>query len=377
MIRPSLANDIISKVRKLLDENLIIVDTNGMVIASTDKNREGTFHEGALISYKKRTKIIITKEDESNLVGVKAGINLPIFFKEQIIGIIGITGDPNKVSPYGELLRKMTELLIKESYYSEQLEWESRTLEAFVFDWLKQKEWSSGFINQSKLLGIDISVNRQVIIGHYIRNSDNFIPREVWNDVIKTFINDRKDVFVRWGNERFVLLQSSKGTDSRASTLYFMQQLQKYFKEKYNQNLSFGIGQTVSPLQLYQSFEQAERALTVAMRNHSFVFDEDLRLEMCLQDIKKATRIELVNRTIAPIIEDNDLMETIKSFISNNQSFKDTADALHIHINTLHYRLKKIENETKLNPRDFHDMMTLYLSLLFLDDYLKNMKEDR
>lgn len=131
----------------------------------------------------------------------------------------------------------------------------------------------------------------------------------------------------------------------------------------------------VSPHQLYHSFERAERALTVAMRHHSIVFDEDLRLEMCLQDIKKQTRYELVQRTIASIIDDRDLIETIKTFIAHNQSFKETADALHIHINTLHYRLKKVENITKLNPRDFHDMTTLYLSLIFLDDYLKIQNE--
>lgn len=234
MIRTSLAKDIISQVRKLLDEDIIVVDINGIIMASTEENRVGTFHEGAHIAYRERTKITITKEDESKLTGVKAGINLPIFFKEQIVGIIGITGDPNKVSPYGELIRKMTELLIKESYYSEQLEWESRTLEAFVFDWIQQKEWSTSFINQSKLLEIDLSIDRQVIIGHYIRNSADFIPREVWNDVTKTFINDGKDVFVRWGNERFVLLQTRKGKNNRASTLHFIQQLQKHFKQKYN-----------------------------------------------------------------------------------------------------------------------------------------------
>ncbi|RBW69578.1 CdaR family transcriptional regulator [Bacillus taeanensis] len=371
MIRPSLAKNIISEVRKLLDEDVIVVDVNGIIIASTDERRVGTFHEGALISYRERNKIIITENDQHALEGVKAGINLPIFFQQQIVGIIGITGDPSKVSQYGEILRKMTELLIKESYYSEQLEWQSRTLEAFVFDWIQQKEWSSSFQNQAELLGIDLNVQRQVIIGHYLRNNENFIQRNVWNDVRQTFMIESKDVFVRWGNERFVLLHAVKGKENKQRTMHFIQQLKSYLTEKYNQPISFGIGQAVSPNDVYQSFEQAERALSAAKHTNAIIFDDELRLEMCLQDIKKQTRFEFVNRTIAPIIEDLELLETLRTFLDQNQSFKKTADTLHIHINTLHYRLKRIEKLTKLNPRNSHDITTLYLALLFLDDYLK------
>ena len=375
MILPTLAKKIITEVRKLLDENLIIADTNGTIIASSDESRINKFHEGALNCYHERNKIIITKEDETKLAGVKAGVNLPIFYQKQIIGVIGITGDPNKVSPYGELLKKMTELLIKESYYSEQLDWQSRTLEAFVFDWVQKRGWSNTFGEQSKILGIDLSLDRLVIIGHYSSHKENFITRDVWNDIHQTFMSKRDEVFVRWGNDRFVLLHPVKEKENKTRTLYLVQQLQKYFRDKYNRVLSFGIGQTVTAHEIYQSFTQAERALAVAIRTQSIVFDEDLRLEMCIQDIKNQTRYELVHRTIAPIIKDTDLIDTLRTFILHNQSFKETADYLHIHINTLHYRLKKIQDATGLNPREVHDMMTLYLSLTFLDDYLKIANE--
>lgn len=57
------------------------------------------------------------KEDERRLQGVKAGMNLPLLFHDEVIGVIGITGEPENISRYGEILRKMTELLIHENYF--------------------------------------------------------------------------------------------------------------------------------------------------------------------------------------------------------------------------------------------------------------------
>ncbi|MGQ0438451.1 PucR family transcriptional regulator, partial [Bacillus sp. B-TM1] len=71
------------------------------------------------------------------------------------------------------------------------------------------------------------------------------------------------------------------------------------------------------------------------------------------------------------------LMHTLRLFIDYNQSYKQTAQQLHIHINTLHYRLKKIEEYTGLDPKQFKDLNILYFSLLLLDNQTKkNDKND-
>ena len=374
MLRSLLAKSIISEVKKCLNEDLIITDINGIIIASTDENRVGSFHEGALICSHKQTKIIITHEDQKILKGVKSGINLPVFFRQQIIGVIGITGDPSSVSPYGEIIQKMTELLVKESYYSEQIEKQARTLEAFVFDWIQSKEWSETFQNQAELLDIDLHLDRQVIICHYLSETKDVMQTNILQEIQQTFKMTAHDIFIRWGNQHFVLLHAIDKTDNKRRTLHFLEHLQTYLQEKYALHASFGVGQTVSPHHVFQSFKQAERALNVAQKATSIIFDDQLLLEMCLQDIKKETRIEFVNRTIKNIIADAELLSTLQTFLSENQSFKKTAQKLHIHINTLHYRLKRIEELTKLNPKDFQGLTTLYLAIKFLDDDPKKVK---
>lgn len=150
MLFPDLANKIVREVRRLITENIIIIDINGTIIASTDQERLGSFHEGALRCAEQKKTVIITNEDEQYLCGVKAGINLPLLFHDEVIGVIGITGDPENISQYGEILRKMTELLIHENYFVEQLELEQRSYEAFVFDWLQGTDWSPSFLDRAK-----------------------------------------------------------------------------------------------------------------------------------------------------------------------------------------------------------------------------------
>ncbi|KHF28393.1 Carbohydrate diacid regulator [Anoxybacillus sp. BCO1] len=80
MLSSHLAKKIVSDVRRLIHEDIIIVDTNGIIMASTDTTRIGQFHEGAFLVCQEKKKRIITKQDEGVLKGVKAGVNLPIFF---------------------------------------------------------------------------------------------------------------------------------------------------------------------------------------------------------------------------------------------------------------------------------------------------------
>lgn len=117
---PELAKKIVNEVQLVMTEDTIVVDQNGYIIASTDSNRVGTFHEGANIVMKTKKKLYINEEFATHLQGVKPGINLPIIYENDVIGVIGITGIPKDIEPFAELIRRMTELIIREANYIEK-----------------------------------------------------------------------------------------------------------------------------------------------------------------------------------------------------------------------------------------------------------------
>ncbi|KFN03272.1 sugar diacid recognition family protein [Bacillus clarus] len=317
------------------------MNIQGTIIASTDAERIDQFHEGALRCAKQKKTVIITRDDEQRLQGVKAGMNLPLLFHDEGIGVIGITREPENISQYGKILRKMTELLIHENYSLEQLELEQHSYEAFVFDWLQSKDWSASFLDRAKTLGIDLYKEKQLIL-FSIDQNDAMLQQKIWQHIRNILTKD--DLFVRWGNDRFILFMKM---NSKKQTFQFLNRLKQDCETLFSITLYINIGQTVMPSNMNVSYEQALRALSVSLETKGIVFNEDLRLEMCLQDISTETRKEFLQRTIENLLSSTELMHTLRLFIDYNQSYKQTAEQLHIHINTLHYGLKKIEEQTK------------------------------
>lgn len=366
MLIPSLAKKIIKEVRRLIDEDIIIVDVSGTIIASTDSTRIGSFHEGALLSSRDQKKMIITKDMENHLKGVKAGINLPILYQHNVVGVIGITGNPEKVSSYGELLKKMTELLIQESYYAEQMELESRALETFVFDWLHINEETPEFVKRAEYLNINLTLKRQVVMG-FIKSETEIPLRDISNHLQQSSFLNENEIFVRWGNERFLLLLTDRSKEQTQNSLHL---IKRKLEGSFNVKISFGVG-SEEPL-LKKSFEEAERALKVAKRTDSIQFDEELILEMLVHETSGQVQSDYVRRTIIKLLdEDGTLVKTLVEFILKNQSIKETAESLHIHVNTLSYRFNKIEEHTGLHPKNFVDLAALYLGILLLDKSTK------
>jgi|UPI0006969F4F carbohydrate diacid regulator len=374
MLLPSLAIKIIDEVRKLTSEQLIITNKDGTIIASTLPERIGKFHEGALLACSNKETIRITKEDENHLKGVKAGICLPICFHQEVIGVIGITGEPKQVESYGELLKKMTELLIQESYFYDQREWMQRAYETFLFDWLNEREWTDDFYERANVLHIDLQKRKQVIMGGY-NKSQSLKDHHLLADLQNLFQSEGT-LILQWGLGKIIIIVNVELPVDDQKLKGWLGQIVKYCKEYYHIHLRFGVGNVVPSEKLKESFSLAERALKAATSNHNIVFENELGLEMCLQEITFKTKKQFVHRTIGKILHEHELLETLRTLMAKNNSLKETAEALHIHINTLHYRLKKVEEITSLRPRYIKDLTTLYLAIKFLDEYPIDFKEN-
>jgi uncharacterized protein YukE len=93
-----IANNIIEFIFNATGMYTIVCNDDGTIVAAKIGSRIGNVHTGARKMLRENLPhIIITSEEEAASGGVvKAGINLPLRHNEEVIGSIGITGDPEK-----------------------------------------------------------------------------------------------------------------------------------------------------------------------------------------------------------------------------------------------------------------------------------------
>ena len=112
IINKKTAQQIVDTVKDVCGHNINFINENGMIIASTDLTRIGTFHEGGKQVIK--TGIPLEVYEDNSLSGTQKGVNIPVAHNGILTAVIGISGEPDEVRSYAYLAEKITRLLIRE-----------------------------------------------------------------------------------------------------------------------------------------------------------------------------------------------------------------------------------------------------------------------
>lgn len=105
MLLEDLAKDLVSVTSELVGGRTInIMNTEGIIIASTETVRIGSFHQGALEAVQTGKPVNIRKDQLSAYPGAKEGCNMPLRVSGSIIGVVGICGDPPEIQYLAHLL---------------------------------------------------------------------------------------------------------------------------------------------------------------------------------------------------------------------------------------------------------------------------------
>ncbi|PYZ94206.1 CdaR family transcriptional regulator [Salipaludibacillus keqinensis] len=367
----SLAQRIVKEVTHIVNEEVIVVDDQGVIIAASDAGRMGNFHEGAYISINNKEKFVIKKEDIERLKGVKPGLNLPIMINKNVIGVIGITGEPDQVVQFGQLIQRMTELIIQEAYTSERLESRYRGLETFVYEWIHSTELDQDVIERGGILGISMALPRMCVLfeikpSDLDAGKDRLIEKEIIDQIRSQFEDDPEDLIVRWGNGRFVLLKRIDKEDHIKLLKRKLVLCQTEVAREQNLELFIGVGKLAGrPHALNKSYSDAKKALRASKKQHQIMYYEDLSLNIALAEITDQTRKELIQSILGGMLHDKELLHTLQTYMQCQLSLKETAKALHIHINTLHYRLKRISELTGRSLKDTEQLVSFFIALSF------------
>ncbi|MER2261428.1 MAG: sugar diacid recognition domain-containing protein [Psychrobacillus sp.] len=360
-----LGQEIIIELSQLIQEEVILTDSRGFIQVSTDPTRINQFHEGALLSLKEERLILMSEEEVKNLKGVRKGVVIPIIIDDNPIAVIGITGEPNRIQPQALLIRRVVELFIQDALKRKEKEEKIREFEFFMIDWITSSTKDKYFFSRAKSLGINVENYRQVIMIQELENNHRFTVEDL--EFIRSIQSLHPDIIIsRWGQDKLILVVPLIDQLVLKTEL---ENLILHVKRKIKIMSAVGIGGISEINDLTIGFNQAERALKVSKKTKRIVFERELLFDLIIHSLPKETRDQYIERTVFALKNETELLNNLRIWFRENQSMKNTAEKLHIHKNTLTYRLQKVEELTGLSISKIHDLFLIYLGVRLLDEF--------
>jgi carbohydrate diacid regulator len=338
-----IAQKIVSEMMDVIPYNINVMDENGVIIGSGDVKRIGNIHEGARKAIAINNQLI--NEIHENGEKIKPGVNEPIIINDKIIGVIGITGNPEEVIKFSKLVRVTAVLLIEQSILNEEIQNKMLNSQKFYQDLAhRTTEYDNEFHERAKGYGLDLTKKCLAILVYVNVNSRAF--RLLCNKLSHYCdIDDNKVVFFSTSdyNTNIILKDIEKNGDIIKICLGGEENIAAISLKNAELSMEFGI--KIKPSALIYNYD-------------------DLKFFIHLSYDNKESLISLFSN-LDKSGHKLDLIKTIQSYVEQNGDINKVSSSLNIHRNTLNYRLDRINQLTGKNPKILLELFELLCGLIW------------
>lgn len=314
-----LAQQIVDRTMDIIGNNINVMNQSGVIIGSGDKNRLSKIHDGALLVLQRGETIEVTEESSKSLKGVKPGINLILKTSEKIIGVIGITGDPDKIRNYAKLVKMTAEMIVEQATLTEQLQWDRRHREEFISAWITDDITQTELLDWGKRLDIDIFAPRVAVIIRF-RGSNEPMSLQAIRRVVELLERPYRDnlVAVLSMNEIVVLKPATfyQGEWNSEEESKRIDQLLIRLKHYEITDIDIALGHYFSgEQQVSLSFQSAKLTLQAGLKTNSnkHLYD-DLRLPVLLSPLQNSWQAEQICKAFITLQSDDKNGQLVKPY---------------------------------------------------------------
>lgn len=375
---------IVDRVISILGKNINIINSEGIIIASGDKRRVNTFHKGAKLAAIEKKEVIVEDKDLISYEGCRKGVNLPIYHNNEVLGVVGITGEPSEVRGYGIIVKELVELMIQENERTKMELFQVRAIKNFAREIIKDNvyEDESIFKTRAQLIGFIEKLPRVVIVADicsfatildsYSEDSETMVQKLKQDvvDLIKSMTHSSDDIVFNLSEDRFVILKSlNKDLEE------YCNDIQKLLKVELKLNMYIGIGSVCNDLKDYhKSYMQAHKVVNVGRNLYPeklIYFANEYKIQLLLDAISHEQKQEFLNGLGDMFNNKNntdvdEMLNTIEVYFENKMSIKDTAQVMFLHRNTVTYRINKFKDLYKIDITDPYYCMLIYISWMLI-----------
>lgn len=320
------AEIIVTELMKNIPYNINIISEKGIIIASGDKKRIGKKHHVAVQAILEERRIDLFEDTKTE----KWGVNDLIVFDNNIIGVIGITGNPEEVEPFINLVKTIILLLMKETQKINQEKRMNHIKEELVRRIiLSNGVYDFSLIKEMKAFNVDLESRNRLVYA-----TDKSILKQIyplytifdWNGGYICFIEETK---IQKSETQFFVISS---LDTNMNHLL----------EEITNIMSYI---SFFDLNMTQSYLTTDYFLC-----HFFTtvkpMDEELLLNV--QTLGK------------------EYQEAIKMLYVESYNYKKVSERLHIHRNTLNYRIGNIAELIGKDVKNLRELIEVVYYMFYV-----------
>ncbi|WP_019409594.1 sugar diacid recognition domain-containing protein [Pseudomonas psychrophila] len=355
-----LAQDIVDRAMAILPFNVNVMDSQGLILGSGEPERINTRHEGAQLVLANGRVVEIDAQTAKHLKGVQPGINLPLLLDQRLIGVLGLTGEPELLRTYAELVRMTAEMLVGQRHQQAEQQWRRQRCDDLVALLLSDTGDSPRLIDEAQQLGLKPQLSRIP----YLFELDKGQSAEALSAWLQSRYPDSWCVTPATGS-----LLWCRSATAVLDDLRLLEKLE---------------GQGWKVLRVATG-DQAE-ALKGLRRGYRRVADllaygRDVVPHTCLLALNRYRlpvmlwryrNDDAVEELLGPLHKvvakdsNGQLITTLRSWCEHDGQSQPCADALGIHRNSLRYRMERIAELSGVDPLSLNGMLALYLGVQLL-----------
>lgn len=359
-----LAQDIVDRAMAILPYNVNVMDNQGLILGSGERERVNTRHEGAQLVLANGRVVEIDEHTAMHLKGVQPGINLPLMLDQRLIGVLGITGEPAQLRTYAELVRMTAEMLVGQRNQQAEQQWRRQRCDDLLALLLGDAGDSPRLLDEARQMGLKPQLSRMPYLfelglehgpGQTVETLSAWLMSRypdswcltssesslLWcRPVTASVENDRllgKLDGLGWSILRVAVGGQAEGLAGLRRCYRRVGDLLAYGRDVLPQSRMLTLNRYRLPVMLW--------------RHRS-----DDALDELLAPLRKVIAKD----------SNGQLLATLRSWCEHDGQSQACAEALGIHRNSLRYRMERIAELSGVDPLRLDGMLTLYLGVQLL-----------
>jgi carbohydrate diacid regulator len=389
-LNTALANQIADKANQVLKRDILIADLSGRLLAGGPDRR--VFVPEALSVAQTGHSVTADFSDHQTRWW-------PFVYEDQTIAVFGLPlGGAGPITQEAlTLLQGLAEVIVYQHFLLDKIQSAERVRSDFIKHVLTAPTIDSADIyRQADILQLNLRAPQAVMLiqvdglEHEVRSRHaKLSPEEQQLQVdgvtesINThlrgaFKNLQDNLVAYFTRDQFIFIKGLSGdTLTTLNTIRFMtekadQTLDAVRSLSLPHTLTIGVGQYYPDLGgLRKSYQDAKLALEVGSKvwgSGRVYHIKHVGMFITLAPASQDRKAELAHQILSPLLRDEQLFKTVQVFLASGLNLTEAAEKLHIHRNTLIYRLDKTKKLIHLDPRHFDDALQIKLGFMFYQD---------